>query len=296
MQPRRAFLPLFRPHPPQFRLHRRSARRGGARIGSRLARPFVTETSARIYDLINRAAQRTGVSAHYLQATAQRESSFDPAAKASTSSASGLFQFIERTWLDTFERHGDALGLDAPADGDRSSVLAMRFDPKAAALLAGALTRENAEILSAALDREPNSGELYAAHVLGAGDAVRLLKTAETTPQSSATEMFPRAAAANPGLFLDADGAPRTVAELRDRFAEMMDSPVGGPVGVPGAPAGRDAPAPPWSGPARAVTRPPLTLTAEVTAVLAGLPAPQGAEETQPGERRNRDDRRSDRA
>ena len=46
----------------------------------------------------------------YLMAQASRESSFDPTAKASTSSASGLYQFVEQTWLGEFQQHGGDYG------------------------------------------------------------------------------------------------------------------------------------------------------------------------------------------
>ena len=60
---------------------------------------------------IAHASQRTGVDFSYLLAQARIESGLDPQAEARTSSASGLFQFIDQTWLSTLDRHGAALGL-----------------------------------------------------------------------------------------------------------------------------------------------------------------------------------------
>ena len=59
-----------------------------------------------IVNYIQRASDETGVDFSYLVHQAKAESSFDPNAKARTSSATGLFQFIERTWLDLAEKHG----------------------------------------------------------------------------------------------------------------------------------------------------------------------------------------------
>src|ERR1700722_7760748 len=59
---------------------------------------------------IRQAAQATGTSFHYLLATAQVESGLDPQAGASTSSARGLFQFVEQTWLGMMKQAGPALG------------------------------------------------------------------------------------------------------------------------------------------------------------------------------------------
>ena len=51
-----------------------------------------------VYDAIKNAAAKTGVNFTYLMEKAAVESSFNPDAKAKTSSATGLFQFIEQTW------------------------------------------------------------------------------------------------------------------------------------------------------------------------------------------------------
>ncbi len=65
--------------------------------------------------LISRAAQKTGADFDYLLNTAARESGFDPRAKAPTSSASGLFQFIDQTWLGMVKQHGAKHGMAAEA-------------------------------------------------------------------------------------------------------------------------------------------------------------------------------------
>ena len=49
--------------------------------------------------VIRQAARETGADFEYLAQTAARESNFDPQAQARTSSAAGMFQFIEQTWL-----------------------------------------------------------------------------------------------------------------------------------------------------------------------------------------------------
>src|ERR1700730_14079523 len=59
---------------------------------------------------IRQASQATGTSFNYLLATAQVESGLNPHAGAPTSSARGLFQFIEQTWLATMKDAGPELG------------------------------------------------------------------------------------------------------------------------------------------------------------------------------------------
>ena len=65
---------------------------------------------------IRRASNATGVDAEFLIKTARRESAMNPAAKARTSSAAGLFQFIEQTWLGTVKAHGAKHGYGQYAD------------------------------------------------------------------------------------------------------------------------------------------------------------------------------------
>src|ERR1700759_1533433 len=71
---------------------------------------------ARVAGAIKQAADATGTSFHYLLTTAKMESDFNPTASASTSSASGLFQFIQQTWLGTVKEAGNLLGYGKYAD------------------------------------------------------------------------------------------------------------------------------------------------------------------------------------
>jgi hypothetical protein len=173
---------------------------------------------------IRRAAEATGVNFALLVETARRESALNPGARAATSSATGLFQFIESTWLDMVRRHGAAHGLAREAAAlqrgadaaTRREILALRSDPEASARMAGELARENAEALRARLGRAPSAGELYAAHVMGAGGAARLIEAAARGAPDAAA-LFPREAAANRGLFYAA-GAPRSAQGLLQRL------------------------------------------------------------------------------
>ena len=61
----------------------------------------VSGAGDRITSAIQSASKTTGTEFNYLVQTAARESAFNPKAQATTSSARGLFQFIESTWLGT---------------------------------------------------------------------------------------------------------------------------------------------------------------------------------------------------
>ncbi|MEJ0024300.1 MAG: transglycosylase SLT domain-containing protein [Alphaproteobacteria bacterium] len=171
---------------------------------------------------VARAAQSTGVDFGALLETAKRESGLDGNAKAKTSSAAGLFQFIESTWLDMVNKYGAKYGIAPAADAaSRKKVLDLRFDPEIAAHMAGELTRENGAALEAKLGRPAQPGELYAAHVLGAENAAKLIAAA---PSAIAAELFPNAASANRGLFYDKDGQAVTASALLARLNVHSDS------------------------------------------------------------------------
>ncbi len=182
---------------------------------------------------IQRAAAATGVDFSLLVETARRESALNPNARAGTSSASGLFQFIDSTWLDMVARHGAEHGLGQYANAlrqgadaaTRRNILALRSDPEISARMAGELARENAATLQARLGRAPSAGELYAAHVMGSGGALRLIEAAGQGA-SSAAAIFPREAAANRGLFY-ASGEPRSAQALLDRLGLDADASIG---------------------------------------------------------------------
>jgi hypothetical protein len=176
---------------------------------------------------IRRASNATGVDADFLVRTARRESAMNPSARAPTSSAAGLFQFIEQTWLGTVKAHGAKHGYGQYADliyrgGDgrwrvegaaRNVVLDLRFDAQAASTMAAELTASNAAYLRGRSGREPGAGDLYAAHFLGPAGAAQLMDAMERRPGSSAASLFPEAAAANRSIFYR-DGRPATVAEV----------------------------------------------------------------------------------
>jgi len=204
-----------------------------------LVDPSNSAAASAVTGAIRQASQATGASFNYLLATAQVESGLNPQAGASTSSARGLFQFIQQTWLATLKQAGPALGYGRYADAItktasgtyevrdaamRSEILKLRDDPTANAVMAGAFTKANAEVLSEKLGRPPSEGELYIAHFLGAGGAARLIKLAAGQPTAKAASFFGDAAQANPSIFYDrSTGAARSLAQVRDVLTARYD-------------------------------------------------------------------------
>jgi transglycosylase-like protein with SLT domain len=198
---------------------------------------------ARVTGAIKQAANTTGASFHYLLATAKMESDFNPTAGASTSSAHGLYQFIEQTWLSTVKEAGGQVGYGQYADaitrtssGDyvvvdptaRRDIMKLRDDPVASSAMAGVLTQSNSFQLTGMIGRRPTDGELYMAHFMGVGGAARLINSAVDDPQASSARMFPSAASANRSIFYDKGGGARSVADvyavLNARYASAAGS------------------------------------------------------------------------
>ena len=201
----------------------------------------VTSIRSVVESAIQRASSATGVDFSFLMGTAKRESGYNPAARARTSSASGLFQFVDQTWLSTLKKHGAKYGYARYADliqqgsdgryrvaGDeaRKAVLGLKLDPHAASLMAGELASDHASYLRGRVGRSPTSGELYAAHFLGPQGSARLIEAVGNSPGASAAALFPDAAAANRSIFYR-EGRPATVSEV---YANLTRTGGGGAV------------------------------------------------------------------
>lgn len=192
---------------------------------------------------IARASQATGVDFDYLLAQAKIESGFNPQARAGTSSAAGLYQFTNGTWLQTLDRHGNRHGLDwasGAIDGGRvdpamrAQIMAMRFDPNASALMAAELANDNKQMLTGLLGRDPDAAELYMAHFLGADGAAKFLSALQSNPAQSAAAILPKAAAANRGIFYDANG-PRSVGGVMELMRGKVSAAMNGAGPMPAA-------------------------------------------------------------
>ena len=191
----------------------------------------------RVTAAIQLASARTGVQFDYLLSQARVESSLNPNAHARTSSATGLFQFIEQTWLGMVKQHGAAHGLDWAANAIqrgrnghyyvadpamRRQILDLRRQPEAASAMAAEFASDNGRYLESRLGRPAEPVDLYLAHFLGAGGAAKFLSAQDANPATAAAVIVPAAARANRSVFYKSDGTARTLAEVRDLFAAKL--------------------------------------------------------------------------
>jgi hypothetical protein len=194
---------------------------------------------AQIAGAIKNAASATGASFEYLISAAKIESNLNPKAQASTSSARGLYQFIEQTWLGTVKEAGNAFGYGKYADAitksdsgrysvadsaTRDEILKLRDDPALNAAMAGVLTQSNSFKLTGMIGRRPTDSELYMAHFMGVSGASKLINKAEDSPGLSGPAMFPSAAAANRSIFYNRDGSARSVSQVYSVLTSRYDA------------------------------------------------------------------------
>ncbi|MXP65600.1 lytic transglycosylase domain-containing protein [Roseomonas sp. M0104] len=187
---------------------------------------------------LRNAAQATGMDFEVLAAKAAMESGFRADAQASTSSARGLFQFIDQTWLGVVQAHGAEHGLAEEAaaitrQGSRltvsdpalrSRILALRENPEIAARLGAEHLKDLGDALASAIGHRPDATELYLGHFLGLRGAGELLQKAASDPQMAASQVLPDAARANPAIFRGGDGAPLSVRQVIDKLRERVNS------------------------------------------------------------------------
>ena len=225
----------------------------------------VIQPSARssVIAAVQQAAARTGVDFSYLLANARAESGLNPDARASTSSATGLFQFTDATWLGVVARHGEKHGLGWAADALKNgasgavkdSILSLRHNAEAAAAMAGEFTRDNAARLEKSLGRAVGSADLYLAAFFGAGGAIKFLGAMAANPGAAAASLLPAAAAANRSTFFHKDGNARSLGEVHDLVASRINRHMVTNHGNSVPPAGRLAPAAAAIDPALAASR-----------------------------------------
>ena len=198
---------------------------------------------SRVQSAIALAANRTGIDFGYLLGQAKLESGLNAGARAGTSSARGLYQFIEQSWMAVVKQHGSEHGLGWAANsiqqlpngrytiGDaatRQAVLDLRNDPTAASLMAAEHAGDNKASLEASLGRTATGTDLYMAHFLGRGGATKFLKAMQSNPRATGADLFPAAAGANRPVFYDGAGQPRSLQAIYQRFTDKLGTAASG--------------------------------------------------------------------
>lgn len=190
-----------------------------------------------VEEALQRAAQATGFNAGVLRRIAERESRLDSTASNPLSSARGLMQFTQGTWLEVVRDFGPRHGLNRQAEAlvtDRDGnigarnwrelqgILRLREDPHLSAILAAERLKKVRPTLEEAQGRTASPADLYLAHLLGPTGARQFLAAVRDTPSRSSLAVVGNAAKPNPGIF-ERRGQVLSVRKVYEEVAEMFE-------------------------------------------------------------------------
>lgn len=187
--------------------------------GSGYAPPSVGGASAdaqerynNIQPMVRNAANTFGMNEGDLAGLIYMESSFQPTAKADSSSATGLGQHISSTWSDMVSKYGHL--IDGPPD---------RNNPEHSLLMTAAYAKENSDKFTKQFGREPSMVETYAMYNLGYTGAQKFL-TADDDKLIDSSVISDRAVKNNAGLYTDGNGNRLTVGQAKQVIGNRLDT------------------------------------------------------------------------
>ena len=194
------------------------------------------QISPAVMNALQAAAQESGVDPDLLAAVAWRESRFDPKARNRSSSAKGLLQFTNATWLQMIRDYGSTYNearyagairkdksgaLVVSGKHVRTAILQLRSDPVLSAKFAAENMRRERAAIQDRLGRSVIPADLYLLHVLGPTGTLRFLTAASQRPSEPSTEVIDWKVLRNAGL-LASDGRPLTTANTYAAVQTML--------------------------------------------------------------------------
>ena len=181
---------------------------------------FLRKRTETVRDALANAARVVGFSEPILNAIAYKESTFDPSARPYSkklgkylSSAAGLFQFIDSTWKSVVARFGERYGVPKNAD---------RMDPYYNAIMGAAFLKHDVYPSIAQAVGTPNATDIYLGHFMGPAGGKNWLLKMKANPNRYAYLDWSEAASANPGVYYDRSGRPRTYAQIYAFFNQTL--------------------------------------------------------------------------
>src|SRR5882672_8120400 len=179
------------------------------------AQKLLARETSDVAAAIKNASDRTGVPVSIMNAFVAKESGFNAAIGASTSSAKGLFQFLGSTWNMMIRKYGPMFGLSPSADPT---------DPVAASLMGAAWIKYELYPAISKVVPDPTATDLYLGHFLGAGGGSTFLRHMKSDPNSPAAQDMQSAASANKSIFWDKQGNARSYSQIYNLFAGSIEA------------------------------------------------------------------------
>jgi hypothetical protein len=166
------------------------------------------------------------------------ETGFGKNLKAPNSTASGLGQFLETSFLELVRNHGDRLGLGdlssligqgktasamVPNETLRKNLLNLRFNHEVMTRAVITSMENHRDALAPILGREPSGGELYTAHFAGLTGAKRIFKALVDDPRTSLSKVMSAKAIRDNAPLTMLSGKPITVLQFKKRVDKKME-------------------------------------------------------------------------
>lgn len=199
------------------------------------------ELNAKLFHNIISAAQKTEYDPAMLLTMAWFESKMDAKVNNKVSSALGLFQFTEGTWIETIYKYGEKHGLNNYVNAitkddngkyhvknknDLNYILALRNNPKVSAIMAAETMKNNQNFVENKLGQKIQDKDAYLIHVLGAVGAAKFFDNLQKRPSAPVSLLFPVAVKKNPHLFIkkiDDQKKIRSIQEAKSFIGNMVN-------------------------------------------------------------------------
>ena len=202
-----------------------------------------------LIDALFTATQETGVSFELMAIKAMIESNLGANTIAAKSTARGVFQYIDSTWLSLIKRHGKHIGYASYADAleydpktkryntyknasiSHEDILNLRDDAKASALIkAYQIIDEQAVLKEYKEGNAPTITDHYIMHMLGLplSRTFYRLKNSNSPilPANLKNGMFSQAIALNPYFFYDKNKNALSAPQIYERFANTTGAKI----------------------------------------------------------------------
>jgi len=164
------------------------------------------------------AAKLVGVDPDIAVSTVAVESGFKPHAQAKTSSAKGLYQFINSTWKETVLKHGSKHGMDLnnadPLNAKDNAIMGAHF------------IKDIGTTLNKKTGQDVGPTETYLGHFLGPGGGSSFLRNMEKNPNAPAAEVMPKAANANKPIFYNGN-QPKSFTQIYQELDKKVKTRAG---------------------------------------------------------------------
>lgn len=195
------------------------------------------------------ASQETGTSFELLVIKAMLESDLGKHTIAANSSARGVFQYIDATWLALIKHHGEEIGYKPYADAleinqitrkyevhgasplSLTNILDLRDNPRIAALIkAYQILDEEQTLQSFKNGQDVHITDHYIVHMMGLSLARIFYKLQQSEsaiiPANLTNQMFEKAIASNKYFFYGDDGNGLNATQIYSKFEERSSQKI----------------------------------------------------------------------